>query len=295
MLTIFRWPVLSAALLAVVSAGASAADTPTKTTASPGASAAAAPAKPTAEAQSPEVTASQAKARAILKGMADYLARTPHFSVAIQSGYDVLQASGQKIEFGDTRKVVVSRPDRLNIDIERSDGEKGRIVYDGKQITGFVATQNRYAQAAVPGDLDKAITYAVKDLKMRVPLAMLYISQLPAELDRRVQSVDYVEKTTLSGVPCHHLAARAATVDFQLWIADGDQPLPRRVVLTYKDAPGQPQYWADLSDWDLAPKITDATFAFTPPKDAQKIPFLSELRRSGNLLPAAQAPKEAKP
>jgi len=288
MLTIFRWPVLStalcAALLAVVSAGASAADPPK----------AVAPDKPTAEAQSPEVAASQAEARAILKGMADYLARTPHFSVAIQSGYDVLQASGQKIEFGDTRKVVVRRPDRLNVDIERSDGEQGRIVYDGKQITGFVATQNRYAQAAVPGDLDKAITYAVKELKVRVPLAMLYISQLPAELERRVQSVDYVEMTTLSGVPCHHLAARTDSVDFQIWIADGERPLPRRLVLTYKNAPGQPQYWAQFSAWDLAPKITDATFTFTPPKNAQKIPFLSELRRSGKLLPAALAPKDPK-
>jgi hypothetical protein len=280
----FRWPALAAtlciALMALASTGTFAADATNK---------------PPAEAQPPDDAASQAEARAILKGMADYLARTPQFSVAIQSGFDVLQASGQKIEFGDTRKVVVRRPDRLNIDIERSDGEQGRIVYDGKQITGFVATQNRYAQASVPGDIDKAITYAVKELRMRVPLAMLYISQLPAELQRRVQSVDYVEMTTLSGVPCHHLAARGATVDFQVWIADGDQPLLHRLVLTYKDAPGQPQYWAQFSDWDLAPKITDATFTFTPPKDAQKIPFLSELRRSGKLLPAAQAPKEAKP
>jgi len=282
--SLFCWPALSralcVALLGLASTATAAAD---------------APKKPSAEAQQPVITASQAEARAILMGMADYLARTPQFSVAIQSGYDVLQASGQMIEFGDTRKVVVRRPDRLRIDVERSDGEQGRILYDGKQLTGFVVTQNRYAQAAVPGDLDKALSYAVKELKARVPLAMLYLSQLPAELARRVQSVDYVEMTTLSGEPCHHVAARTDSVDFQIWIADGKQPLPRRVVLTYKNAPGQPQYWAQFSAWDLAPKITDATFAFTPPKDAQKIPFLSELRRSGKLLPAAQAPKEAQP
>jgi len=284
MLSIFRWPAFSTALCVALLTGATA-----------GTFAADAPNKPSAEAQPPEVAARQAEARAILMGMADYLARASHFSVAIQSGYDVLQPSGQKIEFGDTRKVVVRRPDRLNIDVERSDGEQGRILYDGKQITGFVASQNRYAQASVPGDLDKALTYAVKELKVRVPLAMLYVSQLPAELERRVQSVDYVELTTLSGEPCHHLAARTASVDFQIWIADGKKPLPRRVVLTYKNAPGEPQYWAQFSAWNLAPKITNATFTFTPPKDAQKIPFLSELRRSGKLLPAALAPKEAKP
>ena len=85
MLSIFRWSALSNALcvawLAVASAATAAADVPTK---------------PSAESQVPEVAARQAEARAILMGMADYLARTPHFSVAIQSGYDVLQASGQE-------------------------------------------------------------------------------------------------------------------------------------------------------------------------------------------------------
>jgi hypothetical protein len=45
------------------------------------------------------------------------------------------------------------------------------------------------------------------------------------------------------------------------------------VVLTYKNAEGQPQFRAQFSDWNLAPEITESMFAFTPPQGVQKIDF----------------------
>ena len=81
---------------------------------------------------------------------------------------------------------------------------------------------------------------------------MMLVSQLPAELKHRVRSVDYVEKTSLYGAPAHHLAVRTDTVDFQVWVADGDKPLPQRVVITVQEGQGQSQFWAQLSDWNLS-------------------------------------------
>jgi hypothetical protein len=52
-----------------------------------------------------------------------------------------------------------------------------------------------------------------------LPLAVLLLSSLPAELGQRVQSVEYVEKTATLAVPAHHLVGRTGTVDFDLWIA----------------------------------------------------------------------------
>ena len=280
----FDWPTVPAALCAALLAAASCAATATE-----------AIKETSAQSLQQAEAARQAEARAILMDMADYLAGIPSFSVDIQSGYDVLQASGQTVEFGEKRKVMMRRPDRLRIDIERSDGEQGYVLYDGQQITALIATQNRYAQASVPGGIDKAITYAVKDLKVRVPLALLLVSTMPAELERRVQSVDYVEMSRLFDVPCHHLVVRTDSVDFQIWISDDEQPLPRRVVLTYKNAEGQPQFWAQLSDWDLEPEITDATFAFTPPKDAESIPFLTQYRRIGSTPMTTTNPTGAQP
>ena len=68
----------------------------------------------------------------------------------------------------------------------------------------------------------------------------------------------------------HHLAARTDTVDFQVWVADGDKPLPQRVVITYKKAKGEPQFWAQFSDWNLAPAMRIRHSAAKPPDGAQK-------------------------
>jgi len=237
------------------------------------------------------VTESQAQASAILMRMADFLGGTQRFSVSVRGGYDAVQQSGQKVEFGEMRKVTLSRPDRLRIEGERSDGAKTLTVFTGKEIVLIDEASNVYATAPQPGGVDDTIVHFVKDLGMRLPLAVLLVSQLPAELKDRVRSVDYVEKTNIHGSTSHHLAARTDTVDFQVWVADGDTPLPQRVVITYKKAKGEPQFRAQLSDWNLAPAIEDSTFLASPPAGAQKVAFAAQLPR---ISPAARKPSADK-
>ena len=228
------------------------------------------------------VTESQARASAILMRMADFLSGAPRFSFNVRGGYDAVQTSGQKIEFGESRKVTLSRPDRLRVEGERSDGAKVLTVFTGKEIVMVDTASNVYATEPQPGGLDESIVHFVKDLGIRMPLAMLLVSQLPAELKNRVRSVDYVEKTTIQGAASHHLAARTDTVDFQVWVADGDKPLLQRVLITYKKAKGEPQFWADFSGWDMAPAIVDATFQAKPPEGAQKVAFAAQLARASS-------------
>ncbi len=216
-------------------------------------------------------------AKDILKRMAEFLAKTPQFSVNLSDSFDAVQASGQKIEFGESRKITVSRPNGLRVDLEESSGEKHTVLYDGKDITVFSPSKNVYAQTAKPGGIDEAVMYFLKDLHMRLPLAMLLTTRFPAEIESRTQALDYVERTLINGVPSHHLAGRTETVDYQVWIAEGAQPLPLRAVLTYKNAEGQPAFRAEFSDWNLTPQVQDSQFVFTPPAGARKIAFLAQL------------------
>jgi hypothetical protein len=73
-----------------------------------------------------------------------------------------------------------------------------------------------------------------------------------------------------------------------MWIAEGDKPLLRRIALTYREAEGQPRFWADFSDWDLAPKFPESAFSFEPPSGARALPFAMEVIRKA----AAKAPAE---
>jgi hypothetical protein len=232
---------------------------------------------------------SEQHAASILKNMSEYLAHTERYGVTIRDGYDAVQESGQKIEFGELRIVTASRPDRLRIEVERSDGQKDLVIFDGKDMTIYTANQNIYATTSRQGTLDQAIKYALDNLKIRMPLALMFLSTLPSELDNLGVSADYVERTTITDVPCDHLAVRTAGgVDFQVWIAQGSEPLPRRIVITYKDENGQPQFSADFSNWNLAPDVSDVLFGLTPPNGAERIRFLAEARSAA----ATTAPKK---
>lgn len=237
------------------------------------------PESSTAPRLAPQVAAEPAEADEILMRMAKFLAESPRFSVNIRAGYDVIQESGQKIEFGESRRVTVNRPDGLRIEVEQSDGDKHLVLYDGKEITTFSPLQNVYAQISKPGGIDEAVMYFLRDLHMRLPLAVLLTSRFPSEIESRTQSLDYVERTEIHGAPAHHLAGQTETVDYQVWIAEGAEPLPLRVVLTYKTADGQPQFRAQFSEWNRSPIVQNSLFTFAAPEGARKISFLAELPR----------------
>lgn len=220
----------------------------------------------------------QREASRILSAMAKYLAGLGSFSVRFRDGYDVVQSTGQKIEFGERRDVVLVRPDRLRVEESSGDGRRDVAVFDGRTISVFDADAGVYAQAAQPGNVDDAIVYYVRGLGMRMPLALLLSSRLPVELPARVKAVDYVEATDVGGVRAHHIAGRTESVDFQFWIEDGARPLPLRVVITYIQSPGQPQFWADFSDWNTDPRPVADAFTFRIPPDARKVPFAVQLR-----------------
>jgi hypothetical protein len=117
------------------------------------------------------------------------------------------------------------------------------------------------------------VAYFVNDLDMRLPLSELLSSKLAEVLPKQVLVAAYVEPSEIAGVPCDHLALRGAETDLQVWVAQGDKPLPQRVVITYRGEDGRPQFWAQFSDWNLAPEAPDSLFVFTPPEGARKIAF----------------------
>jgi hypothetical protein len=241
-------------------------------------------------------TESQKLAGELLAGMAKYLAGLPGFEVELVGSYDAVQQSGQKIEFSEVRAVAVARPDRLRVEQLRSDGAEDLIVFDGKTMHVFDAKTGVFAQAPQPGSLDDAVVYFVRELGMQLPLAALLSTRFPAELEKRVRTVDYVEFTEILPVPAHHIAGRTGTVDFQVWIADGDRPLPLRIVITYVNEPGQPQFRAQFLGWKSVPPVDASVFRFSPPADARQIAFAVQVPdiAAGVTTPATN-PGEAKP
>jgi hypothetical protein len=224
------------------------------------------------------------QAEKLLQAATAFLAGQQRFSVDVRANYDAYQQSGQKVEFGEARRITVVRPDRLRAEVEESNGVRHLLLFDGANLTLSTPGSNVFAQIPKPGTIDAAVVFYVRDLAMRLPLAALLLTTAPQEIAHRTRSIAYVEKTSILGTPAHHLAGRTDSVDYQVWVADGPQPWMMRIVLTYPREAGQPQYRAQLSDWNLAPKVDDSTFSFAPPAGATRIAFLAEMPRATKAL-----------
>ena len=220
----------------------------------------------------------ETRAGARLEAMAGFLAKAARLSVTIECAYDVLQDSGEKIEFGERRVAALRRPDRARIDVTRRDGARRGLVFDGAQLAVFDLDANVYSTVSKPGTVDAAFDYFVNDLHMRLPLRELLKSDFPAEVKEAVDSARLVGEEQLGGVATDHIAFRGRTADVQFWIPRVGDPLPKRVVITYRLAGGQPRFAADFESWNLAPDLPDSLFTFTPAAGAERIGIMAPRR-----------------
>ena len=206
----------------------------------------------------------------IVQRMAGSIVAAKSIRLGGEIAWDVVQADGQTLEFGATRELVLQRPDHLRVDIDLREGGKRRLLYDGKQIVLEDLAQNVYATAPQTGPVDDAVELVSDRFGIPVALSEFLSPELPKLLGENLVSASYVGESTIDGVRCDHVALRNEVVGMQLWVGEDDS-LPRRITITYENEPGRPQFRARLSGWDLSPKVTDATFAFDPPKGAEKI------------------------
>jgi hypothetical protein len=83
-------------------------------------------------------------------------------------------------------------------------------------------------------------------------------------------------ETDVNGRTCRSLAFVETDIDWQIWIENGPQLTPCKLVITYKTEHAQPQFTAVFTDWDFVPRIADAVFVAELPKGTEKVPFATD-------------------
>lgn len=209
----------------------------------------------------------------ILRRMTDYLGSLQQFSLDTQNTFESVFESGQKIQFDVSAGVVVQRPNKLRADC-KGDLISQVVYYDGKTLTIYNPADNYYAVAAAPDNIEDTLHFARDALDLVPPSGDLIYRNAFELLTAQLASAVVVGKSMISGVRCDHLAFSGPVVDWQIWIADGDKPLPRKYVIVTKADPAQPEYMVWMSNWNVAPNLNDALFHFTPLQGAKKTDFL---------------------
>lgn len=213
------------------------------------------------------------EAARLLKASTDFVASRQMFSLEARSTIEAVLVSGQKIQFDHGASVAVQRPNRMRA--ERSgDLVKQVFQYDGKSLTLHNLDTGHYATVAAPATLEEMLDFASETLGIVAPASDLIGKNAHDALMQGVESGFVVGKAVIEGVRCDHLAFRAPHVDWQIWIQEGEQPLPRKLVITTRDIINAPQFSVVVTKWNLCPSFSDRTFAFSPPQGASRVEFL---------------------
>jgi hypothetical protein len=223
-------------------------------------------------------------AEKLLQRMSDYLAGRQQFTLKAESTLEVVLTSGQKVQFESPATLEVSRPNKLRAH-RKSDIANQEFFYDGKTLTLYNPKENLYATTAAPASIDETLDFAREKLDIIAPVSELLYKNAAEKMLKASSSGFVVGPSVVAGVKTTHLAFRGSEVDWQIWIEDGDKPLPRKFILTSKQVKGEPEFTVVIRNWDVAPKLTDQEFSFTPGKGAKKIEFL---QLTGEAKPQAK-------
>jgi hypothetical protein len=192
---------------------------------------------------------------------------------------DEVLKTGEKIQYSHVRKLKLSEPTQFWIE-STGDITNTTIWKDDKTFTLLDRANNVYGQVAAPGTIDETMDMMVDKFGVNTPLADLLSNDLFSVLMKNVKTCHYLGIHYTEGIKCHHIAATQNNIDWQIWVDAGDVPQLRKIVITYKQKPGAPQYTAVIKSINEVSQFPENTFTFKAPEGAKKISFLPVKERT---------------
>jgi hypothetical protein len=231
---------------------------------------------------SPGAWAAEDDARALLKGMSDFLASQQAMALDFDVTFEVVTKDDQKLGLASSGSVTLNRPNRIRamrhggfVDVE--------TVFDGTTLTLLGRNVNVYTQIELPGTIDHLIDELRDTYGRPLPAADLLVTNPYEVLMEAVVDVKDLGSGVIGGIECDWLAFRTNEVDWQIWIARGERPYPSRYVITTRQVAHSPQYTVDFRNWRFGADAA-GDFEFKSPAGATKIE-LKELREHVTDLP----------
>lgn len=216
-----------------------------------------------------------AKAIAIIKSVSAYSSKFDQLVISGTAFTDTRLEGGLMVSSPTESEMIIDRPGSLYISSFDGVNKKEVFFYEGL-VTVFSSENKFYGQASVPKDIEAAMDFALEELDIDTPFLDLVYRDVGASLAGPEDAIHYLtDKSRIDGVDCHHIAIRGPDLDLQLWVAEGDEPVLRRIVITSKWEGGAPRFVGSMR-WDMAPKIDSSVFKFKAPKGSTNIGFAND-------------------
>ncbi len=213
-----------------------------------------------------------------LRRMSDTLSAAPAFTFHSNTIFEVPAPTGQFITLFSVGKVSLKRPDRLRGEMG-GDAPHFDFYYDGETVSAFAPGPDVYSSKSAPGTIDEMLAGLRNETGIRVATAPLLVTDPYSTLTKDLTSAVIVGPSIVDGADCTHLAFRSPGVNWEIWLEANSRALPRRIATTFTDRENFPRTVVEFSHWNLRPFfLSDSSFVFTPPSEAEEIPFTSVLK-----------------
>lgn len=207
-----------------------------------------------------------------LKEMSAYLAKFNSEEIHAETTRDLVAQNGQRVQITGVSDYKLRRPNAFRIDV-KTDYRNRQFYYDGKQFTIYAPDLGYYAAIAAPPTILQTIDLVEARYGVDLPLDDLFRWNEPSGAQvQQLSSAFYLGPATIDGVATDHYAFRQkdGKTDWEIWIQQGDQPLPRKLVIVDRTDEARPTYTARLS-WNLNPSLSPDAFTFRPGADTKQI------------------------
>jgi hypothetical protein len=201
------------------------------------------------------------------------VASLPHFGYHLEIIDDYIYEDGLQTQLEKSVDLIMNRESGIWVDM-KDDYNHKRFWYDGDNITLLTVPANLYATVKVSGTMDEVLDLLFDMHNVTIPMADLLYSNPFEVLTENIKYGFYAGLHSVANTPCHHLIFIQDNIDWQIWIEEGYRALPLKILITYKNEPGQPNHVVKISKWDYVPFSPDQVFKFIPPPGAIEIEFL---------------------
>jgi len=158
----------------------------------------------------------------------------------------------------------------------REDNLRRQLWFDGRKFSVLDVGKNSYDSVTLKKatDLDKLFDILRDRYQLGFPVVDLLYSNPYASYAGYILSVAYVGKRSINGVSAHQISIESTDADWQIWIKDGDAPVPMRLAVSYVTQAEKPGYITELSDWQINAGVNRDRFTFNAPGGAMKAELL---------------------
>ena len=226
-----------------------------------------------AQSENSEESASFSHAKTILQKMSNYLSSADQFSFHAVMTEDRVFNKDYSIHGEVRSEIAIRRPDKVFADI-KSDYNHKMFWYDGSRITLLTVPANYYATAEASGSIEEMTNFVSDNFGVHIPLATLAFENSFEMLTDGVIDGYYTGLHSVGGVSCHHLLFIDEDAEWQIWIEEGQNPVPRKYSVKYKLDDRDYVFVALIKNWQFNEFAPDEIFNFIPPPEAGEIEFV---------------------